>query len=56
MGKLSVHEEQWPSEAVGMKEHTKLMVGDDGKTVQLITRVYRMKDGTEQRVTATEEL
>ena len=46
----------WPENAIGMRESTKLIINDEGHTIQYITRIYRMKDGTERKIVTTEEL
>lgn len=53
---ISVNDSLFPEDAIGMKEQIKLTFNDQGQPMQLVTRIYRMKDGTERKVVTTEEI
>ncbi|CDW75932.1 UNKNOWN [Stylonychia lemnae] len=44
------NKQYWPAEAISMKESTKLIIDDDGMPQQIVTRIFSLKDGTEQRI------
>ena len=46
----------WPQNSIGMKETIKLIINDDGKPIQHITRIFKMKDGCERQIISLEEL
>jgi len=55
MGSLG-SDKGWPEDAIGMIENTKLILNEKGFPIQLITRLYKMKDGSEKKVVTTEAL
>lgn len=52
---VCISEEIWPQNAEGMTESTKLEVVKN-VLVQVVTRTYKMRDGTEKIVTYKEDL
>lgn len=39
-----------------MRENTKLIIDENGRPMQVVTRIYRLKDGNEKKVVTTEPL
>ena len=54
--KLGSLRSYWPENAIGVKESTKIIISEDGEPLQLITRVYKMKDGSEKKIVSTEAM